>query len=316
MGSAPETLIGTLEAIMRTPVSFRRQSTCRLALAAAAVTLAAVPPVHAQQQGAAEEFIRAFFRSEMRGPGRDSVELYIGQMPPDIAAQLSIPPAARLLGTLRWRGSDASVVATMRASVDSTRSALDQALARQGWTPNRREAPEPSGLVPLLPSIPGMYCRGDSTFVQVMVAPRGQMQTDIRFMYRRTPDTGYSPCTPDQRRPMRPTQRFGGALPPLRPPAGATPSSPDRCAGSGRAYGMGQTMAFVSELAPTDVLGHYGRQLENAGWRPVEEPSAARSWAKTDSTGATQRVMLTVTATLSQPQCKVVALSSTGLPEP
>ena len=304
---------------MRTAIPSRRRPQRRLALAAVAATaLVAFPPAHAQQRDPAEEFIRAFFRSEMRGPpggGRDSVELYIGEMPADIRAQLSVPPGARLLGTLRWRGADATVVATMPVGVDSARSALDRALTRQGWTPNRREPPEPSGLVPVLPSIPGMYCRGDSTFVQVMVAPRGQAQTDIRLMYRRAPDRGYSPCTPDQRLPGRPIQRFGGALPALRAPEGATPSSPERCAGSGRGYGFGQTMAFVSELPPGDVVRHYGRQLENAGWRPVEEPSTARIWAKTDSTGATQRVMLTVTAAPDRPHCKVVALSSTGLPE-
>jgi hypothetical protein len=149
----------------------------------------------------------------------------------------------------------------------------------------------------------------------VMTAPRGPAQTDIRFMYRRAPDRGYSPCTADQRLPMRPTRAFRGALPALHAPPGATPSSPERCAGSGRGYGIGQTMAFVSELLPVDVLRHYGRQLENAGWRPIEEPSTARMWAKTDSTSGTQRLMLTVTTTPDRPHCKVVALSSMGLPE-
>jgi hypothetical protein len=74
-------------------------------------------------------------------------------------------------------------------------------------------------------------------------------------------------------------------------------------------------MTFVSEILPADVLRHYGRQLENAGWRPVEEPTTARIWAKTDSSGTTQRVMLVVTATPDRPHCKVVALSSTGLPD-
>jgi hypothetical protein len=76
-----------------------------------------------------------------------------------------------------------------------------------------------------------------------------------------------------------------------------------------------QDQPLLTELSPAEVLAHYGRQLDSAGWKPAatEGESVAKTWSKMIASRGTQEVTITVTRMPTQTGCYNVNLRATGL---
>jgi len=72
-----------------------------------------------------------------------------------------------------------------------------------------------------------------------------------------------------------------------------------------------QEQPLRTELSPQEILAHYGRQLDSAGWKPVTgtPTSVAGTWA--DATNG-QEVTISVTKLPAQSGCYQVTLRATA----
>ena len=86
------------------------------------------------------------------------------------------------------------------------------------------------------------------------------------------------------------------SVPPLWSPGDVRVSS-QRCRTSNLTTGsQSQSQPLLTEMSMADVLAHYGRQLDSAGWKTAanESESATRTWSKAVPGRGTQEVTIRV----------------------
>ena len=243
--------------------------------------------------------------------GRGTPEIIVtSQLPPDLAARISLPAGARVMAVLT--GPVTQVIGTVRGNPDSVRMWFMDEFERRGFAP--RESPFADAFRTAERSVSGSgYCGGGDMYT---VTAQSRPAAMVEFVLRRD---RYTECAPrSSQTEMRPgvgsSSRGYGAptLPLLYHPQSAEVSP--RCLHALQGGSERSTNASVSTtLAADQLLSHYGRQLETAGW--VREPfrGAAGSWARKDSTGRDVRVHLSIEAAGGGPDCRRLELRTSEI---
>ena len=243
------------------------------------------------------------------GPGSPEI-VVTNQLPPDLAARVSLPPGARVIAILP--GTVTQVIGSVRGSPDSIRMWFMDEFERRGFVPRVSAFEGAFRPAERAPSGSG-YCSGGELYTVSAESRPGGM---VEFVLRRHQ---YSECSPPSPRiemstgTGSSTRGYGAPpLPLLYHPQSAETST--RCLlamadGSERSTGA----AVSTSLAADRLLAHYGRQLETAGW--VREPfaGAVGSWARKDSTGRDVRVHLSVEAGPGGPDCRRLGLTTSEI---
>jgi hypothetical protein len=242
------------------------------------------------------------------GPGDPEI-VVTNQLPPDLAARVSLPPGARVIAILP--GTLTQVIGSVRGSPDSIRTWFGEEFERRGFV--ARVSSSDAAFRPAERTVwPSGYCSGDQLYtVSAQSRPAGM----VEFVLRRNQ---YSECTsPSPRIEMSigsgSTRGYGApAFPLLYHPRSAEVSTQCLFAMAGGSE-RSTTAAVSTSLGADQLLTHYGRQLETAGW--VREPfaGAVGSWARKDSTGRDVRVHLSIEPGPGGPDCRRLGLSTSEI---
>lgn len=210
----------------------------------------------------------------------------VGRAPARFPAALVPPPPARVVGGM-WTGASGSIVVAYPER-DSAIARARQALLAAGWSP---PAPmERSGFVSTVTyGDDRALCRpGEAAMLRPARVADG---AGVRITW--IGDDERTMCSRRHREPPEPFRR-ALELPLLVPPPGAD------VRGSGTGGGTNGFDAHATlegTLATADLVAHYGRQLEAAGWKGqslAASPSAAvQAFAAMDSKGKEWRGALT-----------------------
>lgn len=243
----------------------------------------------------------------------DGGDILVGKVPADLVEDLQTPPGGRILGSF-VSPSYVQVVMAIPGSTDSALAYMRRALPQRGWQPWQRPIDVSGGLqYRAAGGLPTTFCRSGTA--------QPQSLTIYATFY------GYNTSL------LRVTRSFGGtcearvrmesiqsragmmpspfaSVPPLYSPSDMSGSLAACQQSSGFRGSSSQGQPVRSALAATEILAHYGRQLDSAGWNSLKEPNtatAAGQWMKADSLG-TRLVTITVSAVPARTGCYNVEL--------
>lgn len=191
---------------------------------------------------------------------------------PDLPLDVPLPTGSRLIGSC----SSGSYSLTLLDSEQSPQAVLrfyERELDTLGWY--RHDTQGPSGFLPPgeRATVQVLFCRSSGgPSLHVTATPSPQFGTELRLQTETDPQR--TPCArPPGFRPHRTRDpRHISPLPPLVAPPGAIMESFGHVGGGG-SYQAVATMQ--SNLALDQVADHFGRLLQEAGWK---EDRAGGSW--------------------------------------
>jgi hypothetical protein len=230
-----------------------------------ATLLGWIPPgSEAAPAGSTEDDLRMLAERLINGAGpygpSSSVALLPGQVPSSMPLPLPVPPGGRVIGSaIRSDGSrqqaiDVVIDAPGRPS--EVMAFLRREMQRLGWSAATYGPGGPSGgFRPTGTAEGGAFCASGATqWLSAYVSPRANAPSDLRV---RLELQNQGPCvapTPPQPVPA------GGGLPPLDAPDGTVVQM---------GYGgprMQSDAIAESSMTPAQLEGHFGGQLQAAGW--------------------------------------------------
>jgi hypothetical protein len=253
-------------------------------------------------------------------------DILVGSMPADLAKDFPVPAGARVIGSLITL-SYMQVVITVPGTADSALAYTKRTLVAHGWLPKERTIPRQGGLQ-YGPSMvpPTTYCRlgqGPPDGITASTSFYGPAMTLLRLSR-----TQSSMCDDSQLSAMgssgslvamstsqvRQLQAPFSNLPPLYAP-GDQRTVFTGCRSPGSAgQRVTQNQQLRLSLSPAEILAHYSRQLDSAGWKRVTQSDSegvTGSWSKTGGSRDQDDVSITVSPIAGQSNCYSVLLSAT-----
>ena len=235
-------------------------------------------------------------------------QILVGTMPEWIANRIYIPSGARVLGSA-FLGTTVVAVISLSSASDSVIAEFTGELLKRGWT---TPPPSPSysggGFRPAPVSAErnptrAMLC-GEDQLLSVSAARRRGVATDITVRVSASPN--YGPCRPQQ----MPFMVVRSPYPTLYNPAGTSDARMTGDCSSNIGGSMGTGTTLRTSLTPEALLDHYGRQLQDSGWKAVNDASSiiGRSWTRPDSSGTPVELSLTVASSMRAGTCHDVNL--------
>lgn len=264
--------------------------------------------------------------------GGEGGEIIVGQLPPDLATTFTLPPGARVLGSFVSL-SYIQMVLTFPGTPDSAQAFANRSLSEHGWTARDRSPARMGGLQygPHF-TVPTSFCKPASPGMAETMNVSTQFHGTNVTLLRLTRTLGASNCNSFSREilvnsssgslvgssTVELTQRMAemplSTVPPLWSP-GDPIASNQRCQAPNRTGSQSQSQVLFTELSAADILAHYGRQLDSAGWKVgTETESVSRTWSKPIAGRGTQEVTIRVSRLSSRSGCYDLSLQATSLP--
>jgi len=265
--------------------------------------------------------------------GGEGGEIIVGQLPPDLATTFTLPPGARVLGSFVSL-SYIQMVMTFPGTPDSAQAFANRSLSEHGWTARDRSPARMGGLQygPHF-TVPTSFCKPAATGIAETMNVSTQFHGANVTLLRLTRTMGASNCNsfPGDivvnssssgslvaSSTVELTQRMAemplSTVPPLWSP-GDPIASNQRCRAPNRSGSQSQSQTLFTELSAADILAHYGRQLDSAGWNVgTETESVSRTWSKAIAGRGTQEVTIRVSRVPSRSGCYDLSLQATSLP--
>lgn len=194
------------------------------------------------------------------GPGRPArLQLFPGQLPPDLPFTPPVPPGARLVGSaggsLDGGTVRADLLYDLDGDADGALAFYRRASAGQGWSAPPVGGPR-GGFMPRQRPVMESFCRGAGGPWYSVALSAMDAGTELR-LHLETVDAG--PCAP---RPVAAPPN-AEALPPLYPPEGVALRMLGGSGGLDRwsSEAIAETGQSVAALE-----AHFARQLAAAGW--------------------------------------------------
>jgi hypothetical protein len=273
------------------------------------VLAASLAPEDLSGQAAGDAIPRDVVMAILRNAeGPEEPRILVGnQLPPDLAALVSLPSGARVIATVM--GRETRVIGAVTGSADSVRLWFANEFERRGYqSPQSRSGTE--AFRPAERTVSGSgYCAGGRLLtVSAHTRPAGQ----VEFVVASRRDT---PCSP-QRPPSGTLMTSGSSsgyelpiLPLLYHPRGAEVSSPCRNALRGSSQQTTEATVATSSNAE-QLMAHYGAQLQSAGWTRQPVGGTVTAWARRDSTGRQFHLSLAVESGPGGPDCRYLRMSA------
>jgi hypothetical protein len=277
----------------------------------------------AASQNALEELALRLLDHSPPGEVSPPPKLLVGSVPERLAAEIYVPKEARIIGSLVREETDATIVLNTKASPEKALSEYEQILSSRGWEQFRREMDaRPGGFLPAEArnywSSYRVFCREKArASLTIRANPRPDQTTDLYLTYSEKGERSLCNQTRGIMRARllpggRGEQPFGHDLiPPLYAPEGATSNQMGGGVGSPRS--QNQFITLNTKLSASELLSHYGEQLEKAGWKPinrsVEGKTAWQSWnVQGDAEDPLQAFLLIIELPDEKPQ-RMVSLN-------
>jgi hypothetical protein len=269
-------------------------------------------PSTVAQEVVPKELALALIRSAQEGG-----DILVGSVPTELAEDLPVPPGGGILGSF-VSPSYVQVVMTYPGRTDSALAFARRSLVNHGWLAWQPPVEERGGLTFRRSSsmMPTTFCRGTGqpdglTVAASFYGPNTSLLRVTRSMNGMCDASMRAEATRSRIGMM---QSPFATVPPLYPPAEAENSfAACRVPSSGalRFSSSQGGMPVRATMSATELLAHYGRQLDSAGWnaaRGTESVRAVGKWTKADSLG-TREVTLSVSGMPNRAGCYTVELS-------
>jgi hypothetical protein len=242
-------------------------------------------------------------------------QILVGSMPEWIANRVYVPSDARILGSA-FLGTTVVAVISLPSASDTVIPGFTRELLKRGWT---TPPPAPSyggGFRPAPAEVDGIptrttLCSGEQV-ITVTAARRRGVATDVTIRVLAVPRFG--PCHPQE----MPAGMTRSPYPTLFNPSNATDARMmGFCTPNATNFG-GTGTALRTGMTPDALLDHYGRQLQDSGWKPINDGRSvvSRTWTRPDSAGGPVELSLTVTTTAREAACREINLQVRKVQKP
>ena len=203
-------------------------------------------------------------------------ELVVAKIPSSFPASLPVPEGARILGGIVRGDLGADLIADTTQKPDAAVKFVEAGLIKGGWS--KPSMMMQCGFMAANASMT-MLCQskdGPMLFINAQQTKRGV--TELRYSLttnKSMPVGAFGPCnTPSAENPGQPPQ-----MPPL-----VMPSDAEQTAVVGGGGGMNTQLQFTTlqtERSTSNLLDHYGKQLETFGWTKTSSGGDANlSWSR------------------------------------
>jgi hypothetical protein len=231
-----------------------------------------------------------------RYPGAESMQvtdLLPGQLPPNPPIELSLPPGARLIGSV-IRGQDSTTIFDTDLTAEELLAFYRERMAAVGWTEQEQFPPpqEQSGFVHAMPQQMAhamFFATSHGPLLRLSGLPSPVARIEAQLALEMNPSRqGYGPLRRQLTAEME-----------LLPPLLAPDSARQRTLGGGGGGGEWRANAeLTTDLDLAAVTTHYTTQLEGAGWRESSHGEGDRVrwsvWDFADKDGEPWRAYLFV----------------------
>jgi hypothetical protein len=242
-------------------------------------------------------------------------QILVGAIPGWVTNRIYVPPSARVLGSA-FIGTSVVAVLNVTDEPEAIIATLKRELGTRGWkappTPNSsfggfRPAPVADAMLTRF-----TFCQ-EQQYLSGTAARRQGLYTEV-IVRLSTFSGNFTVCNP----PQVSSGAFRNPYPTLFNPAGAIDArSMGDCAST--ITGPNSTSTLLrTAVAPEAILDHYGRQLADSGWKDASDKASvvARSWTRTDSTGAPVELTLSVATSARDASCRDINLQVRTLRKP
>jgi hypothetical protein len=246
-------------------------------------------------------------------------DILVGAMPADLARDFPLPNGGRVLGSLITT-SYVQVVVALPGGPDSALAYARRTLLEHGWLAPDPMQPRTGGLQ-YAPSIqlPRYFCRPGSVppdAISIATSFYGPTTTLLRLSRSRNPVCEQAAAG---QRGFAERVEFVGisgpgqspfaGVPPLFPPGEVRNAAVACRSTSGMGGRSSQGQQLQSALSPGEILAHYAKQLDSAGW--IATTAVAGTWAKPDTANMAREVSITVSP-MKAPGCYSVSLTASS----
>jgi hypothetical protein len=234
-------------------------------------------------------------------------KLLVGKIPEPIVSEIDVLEGARVIGSLVHE-TESKIVLNTNASPEEVISKYEALLTARDWNALQMEGEvQRAGFLPSEANMNyrkyfRIFCRekgGASMTIRAKL--RQDKTTDLFLAYSHGGDN--SPCNRmaggmrGRLRGLRSQPSEYNLIPALYAPEGA---GSQQMGGGGGPYSTNQFVTLKTNLSVSELLSHYGKQLEKAGWQPLAQNSgenfAGQHWRFKDNLKNDWHALLLITA--------------------
>jgi hypothetical protein len=271
----------------------------RLALAVT-LSLSIAAPSLARGQDVSRDLLLLVLRQNGEGVNVNAQPVVAnGEIPAPYSAQLSMPRGTHVAGAIEWPGY-VDVFATSPGTIDVVRQWFVDDFKKRGYAavepyPNLSAS---GGFRDPSPALPSGYCSNGQLFT-VTSRPHDATTTEFRIRIAANANA----CRGN-------AMSFPRFVDPSLLPMLVNPSNAQRVSRCFDPIANGSGEQLSTNMAPADLVKHYGSQLESLGWKNANVlSSASGAWVKKDSAGRDVTLTLAVTSSPRAPDCRSVTMS-------
>ena len=222
-------------------------------------------------------------------PEGDVADIFIGELPESLAAELPLPPNAQVVGALLYQDNRAQVVLDTQQPPERVTDFFKQ---QQGW--RGVGSSESRGFVDAQSNQPTSFCNDDTGRALEIATIRSDRTTDVRLNLS---EDLYGLCSEEG---AFEGSGFSDAMSSTPMPALTTPENA-LLSGSGESSDDISAIAkgtLETALSPQEVVAHYAEQLPSQGWQVGERDQAGQqawqTFSFSDDQGAWQGYLVAI----------------------
>lgn len=234
------------------------------------------------------------------------LKLLVGKIPEPIASEIDVLDGARVIGTL-VRENESKIVLNTTASPEEVITKYEALLPSKDWNPLQMEREmQRGGFLPAEEftnywKYYRTFCREkDKISLTIRARPRQDGTTDLFLTYSHGSDNSLCRRAGEmsgRMRGLRSQYIEHNLIPALYAPKG---TSSQQMGGSGGHSSTNQFVTLKTKLSISELLSHYGKQLEKAGWQPLAQNTgenfAGQYWRFKDNLQNDWHALLLITA--------------------
>jgi hypothetical protein len=231
--------------------------------------------------------------------------IQVGALSPELLAKIGVPPGGRIIGTVNLRRS-AVIFGDAPGNAPSLLEWFGNDFRARGYVPRPRPEEAVGFVSPSMGPVTD-WCDGSRW---LSIRTRNDRLTFASASFEISVDDEPYMCEPrgpqPGRMPEMPEMAERRTLPLLVNPGGAQRSllCNEWPGDQGMRFDQSAESGYRSALTPAQILAHYARQLDSAGWKRQAPPPAAWGvWTKVDS-GVTRHAALLVTPIVGAEGCR------------
>jgi hypothetical protein len=234
--------------------------------------------------------------------------IQVGSLPPELAGKIGVPPRGRILGAINLRTSTV-VFGEVPGSAPALLQWINDDFRARGYSPGPRW--ENVGFVTPKVGVTTEWCDGRRGMSIRTRNDRATMRTALFEISVTDEGSGCDAGARSTDEANDPSMIERKKLPLLVNPPGSQPGllCNEEPGLNNMSFSNTAEVGYRSALTPAQIMAHYARQLDSAGWKREAPPPAAWGlWTRTDSTGVTRNAALLITPLLGVEGCRQARL--------